>query len=274
MFINRILNQQLSTNWHGRGLWPLRSLIYLTRQNPIVKMEPVTLKSGWVFHFLTRSTEKNPLSLLFSTVVSSSRRGLPKGPSRPGSDNQVLTREKPLMPVKKSLRKLQEAGAAIIEQDPKKIQSGPVDKNTALLRNSLSRRPTLPLKRLTKLILPKDPRLFSLISIKRTKNNTHATIANLFGEIKTKWAISAGQLKLSGGRRKTRLSQRILYKTCLEKALSLGYKYSLIHCQGTRGSKVRIFRSFSSKNDMSVLLIKDTTGVAHNGCRPPKVRRV
>lgn len=116
------------------------------------------------------------------------------------------------------------------------------------------------------------PNLFCLISLKRTKNNTHAIISNLFGENKTLWSISAGQFKLPGGRRKTRLSQRMVYKSCLEKALSFGYKYTVIHCRGTRGSKVRIFRFFGEA--LSVLLVKDTTATAHNGCRPPKMRRV
>lgn len=117
-----------------------------------------------------------------------------------------------------------------------------------------------------------SPNHFCLITIKRTKNNTHATISNLIGDIKTKCHISAGQLKLPGGRRKTRLSQRLIYKSCLEKAQSFGYKYTVIHCKGNRGSKVRIFRDFG--NSLTVLLIKDTTGAAHNGCRPRKVRRV
>lgn len=141
-------------------------------------------------------------------------------------------------------------------------------------KNSLKLRPSYTLQR-----VPHNPdfesknsHLFGLISINRTKNNTHATISNLFGENKTKWSISAGQLKLQGGRRKTKLSQRMLYKSCLEKALSFGIKYTVIHCKGSRGSKVRIFRFFGSL--LSVLLIKDTTGTAHNGCRPPKMRRV
>lgn len=117
-----------------------------------------------------------------------------------------------------------------------------------------------------------SPNHFCLITIKRTKNNTHATISNLIGEIKTKCHISAGQLKLPGGRRKTRLSQRLIYKSSIEKAKSFGYKYTVIHCKGNRGSKVRIFRDFG--NSLTVLLIKDTTGAAHNGCRPRKVRRV
>jgi small subunit ribosomal protein S11 len=120
--------------------------------------------------------------------------------------------------------------------------------------------------------VPKNKNLFCLISIKRTKNNTHTTISNLFGGSKTRWSISAGQLKLPGGRRKTRLSQRLIYKSCLEKAISFGYKFAAIHCKGTRGSKVRIFRSFGPS--LGVLLIKDTTSAAHNGCRPRKVRRV
>jgi ribosomal protein S11 len=122
------------------------------------------------------------------------------------------------------------------------------------------------------IVIPQNKNLFCLISIKRTKNNTHATISSLFGENKTRWSISAGQLKLPGGRRKTRLSQRLIYKSSLEKAVGFGYKYTAVHCKGTRGSKTRIFRSFGKS--LKVLLIKDTTGAAYNGCRPRKIRRV
>jgi small subunit ribosomal protein S11 len=139
---------------------------------------------------------------------------------------------------------------------PKKIKSSELKGGFATSRSELS----------------KNPNLFCLISINRTKNNTHASISNLFGKSKTQWSITAGQLKLPGGRRKTRLSQRMVYKSCLEKTLSFGYRYAVIHCRGTRGSKVRIFRFFG--DSLSILLIKDTTGAAHNGCRPPKVRRV
>jgi small subunit ribosomal protein S11 len=119
------------------------------------------------------------------------------------------------------------------------------------------------------------PDCFCLIHITRTKNNTHATISNLFGIEKTKWVISAGQLSSSlksKGGRKTKFSQRLVYKTSIEKALGLGYKFAVIHCKGDRGSKTRIYRMFSDA--LTVLLLKDTTGLAHNGCRPPKMRRI
>lgn len=125
---------------------------------------------------------------------------------------------------------------------------------------------------LKEITLPKDKNLFCLINIRRTKNNTHALISSLFGKNKTKWSISAGCFKLPGGRRKTRFAQRTVYKSCLEKALSYGYKYAIIHCKGTRGSKVRTFQFFG--NNLRILMIKDTTGSIHNGCRPPKQRRV
>lgn len=120
-----------------------------------------------------------------------------------------------------------------------------------------------------------SPDCFCLIHITRTKNNTHITISNLFGIEKTKWVISAGQLSSglkSKGGRKTKFSQRLVYKTCIEKALGLGYKFAVIHCKGDRGSKTRIYRIFSDA--LTVLLLKDTTGLAHNGCRPPKMRRI
>jgi len=105
--------------------------------------------------------------------------------------------------------------------------------------------------------------LICLISIHRTKNNTLALISSLFGENKTKTSISAGKLKMTKGRRKTKLSQRLVYKGLLEKALSFGYKYAVIHIKGALGSKVRVFRFFEKA--LTVLLIKDTSGAAHNG---------
>lgn len=111
-----------------------------------------------------------------------------------------------------------------------------------------------------------------LISITRTKNNTHASLSSLFGESKTKYSTSGGQFKLKGGRRKTRLSQRLVYQSCLNKALSFGYKYAVIHCKGIWGFKTKIFRFFEKA--LLVILIKDTTGTTHNGCRPPKKRRL
>lgn len=116
---------------------------------------------------------------------------------------------------------------------------------------------------------------FCLINITRTKNNTHSTISNLFGVEKTKWAISAGQLSgsvRSKGGRKTKFSQRLVYKSTVEKALGLGYTSAVIHCKGDRGSKTRIYRAFSES--LNVLLLKDTSGLAHNGCRGPKMRRI
>jgi small subunit ribosomal protein S11 len=124
-------------------------------------------------------------------------------------------------------------------------------------------------------VLPKNSNLFCLINIYRTKNNTHAHLSTLFGENKTIKSFSAGIFTSSfttKGRRKTRLSQRMVYKSCLEKALGYGYKHAVIHIKGSRGSKVRIFRFFGE--ELNLLLIKDTSGVAHNGCRPPKRRRI
>ena len=110
------------------------------------------------------------------------------------------------------------------------------------------------------------PDCFCLIHITRTKNNTHTVISNLFGIEKTKIILSAGLLSSgskSKGGRKTKFSQRLVYKTTIEKALGLGYKFAVIHCKGDRGSKTRIFfPSFESKAAVHKLPIPEPITIA------------
>lgn len=118
-----------------------------------------------------------------------------------------------------------------------------------------------------------QPEKFCVVIIKKTKNNTHCVINNLFGPLKTLWSTSGGvYCNKVNGRRKTRIVQRTVYKKVIDKILALGLQFLIIHYKGTTISKRFLFKWFSKH--LTVLLIKDTTGVAHNGCRPPKIRRV
>lgn len=120
-----------------------------------------------------------------------------------------------------------------------------------------------------------QPAKFCLLHINKTKNNTHCVVSNLFGKQKTLWAISGGQIKSghkANGRRKTRYVQRMVYASAIAKILALGFDYLVIHCKGMIASKHYIFKAFSSS--LKIILLKDLTGVAHNGCRPAKMRRV
>lgn len=116
---------------------------------------------------------------------------------------------------------------------------------------------------------------FCCLMFKKTKNNAHCVISQLFGRQKTIWRISGGMVhghSKTNGRRKTRFTQRMIFKAALEKLLALGFKYLVIHCSGTTISKRYIFKNFYKR--FKIVLLKDKTGNAHNGCRAPNVRRV
>ena len=117
------------------------------------------------------------------------------------------------------------------------------------------------------------PEKFCLVHIQKTKNNTHCVISNLFGRVKTLWSTNGGiHSNKVKGRRKTRYVQRMVYKSAVEKILALGLEYLVIHCKGTIVSKRYILKTFNQY--FTIVLFKDFTSIAHNGCRPSKMRRI
>lgn len=114
---------------------------------------------------------------------------------------------------------------------------------------------------------------FCLVAFKKTKNNTYCTLSRLFGLQRTLWTISGGHASGSkvNGRRKTRFTQRMVLKYAFEKLLGLGFKYLVIHCSGSAISKRYLFKNFYKR--FKIVLLKDLTGVPHNGCRASNVRR-
>ena len=118
------------------------------------------------------------------------------------------------------------------------------------------------------------PGTFCTLSVVRSKNNTHCSISNLFGRQKTLWSYRGGQVNPGGptGRRKTRYTQRNVFKAAVEKLLGFGFKNLVVFVKGHTVSKRYIFKNFTKR--FKIVLFKDFTGVCHNGCRPPKVRRV
>lgn len=116
---------------------------------------------------------------------------------------------------------------------------------------------------------------FCLIHINKTKNNLHCVISTLFGQKKTLWSISGGCVSGTTGsnsRRKTRYTQRAVFNAVIEKGFGLGLRYLVLHCKGAIASKRFIFKMFNQH--FTVLLLKDCTGVAHNGTKPPAKRRL
>lgn len=116
---------------------------------------------------------------------------------------------------------------------------------------------------------------FCRVHFKKTKNNCYVVISQLFGDQRTLWTMHGGMIAPSAktnGRRKTRFTQRMIFKLACEKLLALGLKYLVLHCSGATLSKRYVFKNFYKR--FKIVLLKDVSGNAHNGCRGPSVRRV
>jgi ribosomal protein S11 len=119
---------------------------------------------------------------------------------------------------------------------------------------------------------------FYLVNYRKTKNNARCSISNVFGRPMTIWSISTGMIpkgsKVSKTRsfRKTRFAQNLMLTKVVAKLKRIGCKFLVIHCSSTTASKRYLFRTFHKT--FKIVLLKDFTGIPHNGCRSPSIRRL
>lgn len=114
---------------------------------------------------------------------------------------------------------------------------------------------------------------FACVNIHQTKNNIHASISNLFGVRQIKWHSSGGVYTGGiNGRRKSRFIQRQLLTQLQKKLRQFQTKYIVVQCFGRISSNHKVFYKLNKK--FNILLVKDITPIAHNGCRLPKQRKV
>ena len=110
-----------------------------------------------------------------------------------------------------------------------------------------------------------------IIHAKFSLNNTFLTLTDLLGNTKA-WS-SCGSMGFKGGKRSSRFSGQITAENLGNKAVNLGYNKVVLHLKGMgKGRNVCI--TGLKKSGIKILLIKDFTSVPHNGCRPPKFRRI
>jgi ribosomal protein S11 len=114
------------------------------------------------------------------------------------------------------------------------------------------------------------PARFGVVYIQKTKHNVHCSISNLFGHQTTLWSMRGGQVR--GSRRKTRFSLRIVLQVAIRKLLTFGLTQLVFKLKGFLLNKQTLFKAFSKRFKM--LLINYNVRLAHNGCRPPKIRRL
>lgn len=110
-----------------------------------------------------------------------------------------------------------------------------------------------------------------IIHIQSTRNNTILTLTDLQGN--TKFWSSAGNLGFKNSRKSTSYAAQAVAETLAAKALNLGFTSIIIKMKGLGYGKLSAIRAFS-KSKLNIEKIIELTSIAHNGCRPPKKRRV
>ena len=107
--------------------------------------------------------------------------------------------------------------------------------------------------------------------ISSTFNNTMVTLCDLNGNVLS-WA-SAGQLGFRGSRKSTPFAAQQAAEEAAKKAMEHGLKIVEVYVKGPGSGREAAIRSLQATG-LEVNMIKDVTPVPHNGCRPPKRRRV
>ncbi|MBD5113950.1 MAG: 30S ribosomal protein S11 [Ruminococcaceae bacterium] len=107
--------------------------------------------------------------------------------------------------------------------------------------------------------------------IQSTFNNTIVTITDLQGNTLS-WA-SAGGLGFRGNRKSTPFAAQSAAETAAKAAMVHGLKTVEVYVKGPGAGREAAIRALSAAG-LEVKMIKDVTPIPHNGCRPPKRRRV
>lgn len=112
---------------------------------------------------------------------------------------------------------------------------------------------------------------FGVAHIRSTFNNTIVTITDQKGNALS-WA-SAGGLGFRGSRKSTPFAAQMAAEQAAKAAMEHGLKQVEVFVKGPGSGREAAIRSLQAAG-LEVNLIKDVTPIPHNGCRPPKRRRV
>ena len=107
--------------------------------------------------------------------------------------------------------------------------------------------------------------------IRSSFNNTIITITDTNGNA-VSWA-SAGELGYKGSRKSTPYAAQMAAETAAKIAVDQGMKTVEVYVKGPGSGRESAIRALQSVG-LEISLIKDVTPIPHNGCRPPKRRRV
>ena len=107
--------------------------------------------------------------------------------------------------------------------------------------------------------------------IKSTFNNTTITLTSMSGAV-ISWA-SAGKVGFKGSRKNTPYAAQSAAETAAKEAMDLGLRQVAVEVKGPGAGREAAIRSLQAAG-LEITSIKDVTPIPHNGCRPPKKRRV
>ncbi|WP_341653404.1 30S ribosomal protein S11 [Blattabacterium cuenoti] len=107
--------------------------------------------------------------------------------------------------------------------------------------------------------------------IQATFNNIIITLTNKKGDV-VAWS-SAGKMNFRGSKKNTPYAAQMVAENVAKKGLNAGIKKVEVKVKGPGSGRDAAIRALSNSG-IAVTIIKDITPLPHNGCRPPKRRRV
>ena len=110
-----------------------------------------------------------------------------------------------------------------------------------------------------------------VVHIQATFNNTIVTITDVNGNA-ISWA-SAGELGFKGSRKSTPFAAQSASETAAKAAIDQGLTSVEVYVKGPGSGRESAIRALEAVG-LQITLIRDVTPIPHNGCRPPKRRRV
>ncbi len=122
-----------------------------------------------------------------------------------------------------------------------------------------------------KSIAKKNSLTSGVVHIKSTFNNTIVTITDMQGNA-VSWS-SAGSLGFKGSRKSTPFAAQMAAEAAAKASVEHGLKTLEVTVKGPGAGREAAIRALQAAG-LDVTAIKDVTPVPHNGCRPPKRRRV
>jgi small subunit ribosomal protein S11 len=102
-------------------------------------------------------------------------------------------------------------------------------------------------------------------------NNTIVSLADAYGNL-ISWS-TAGRCGFKGSRKNTPFAAQIAAENAAKEAMELGLRRVDVEVKGPGSGREAAIRSLQASG-LEILSIKDVTPIPHNGCRPPKRRRV